>query len=232
VSVFGLVRAPRPEILDGGRLPASEVEKSLDDIRRANRFLGGYRAAGAMLPALAAGGRGPVSILDFGSGLGDVPRRLAALASRRGIEVRITMADVQVAHLAASRRRLGALPPAVAADVRRTPIADGAFDWAVSTLLLHHFSPEDNVRILREMARVARRGVLAVDLARHRLALWAVGGLGPLLFRSRVSVIDGRISVAQAYTAGEIQDIASRAGLRRPTVSPVWPFRLFLRAGA
>ncbi|HET7451293.1 MAG TPA: methyltransferase domain-containing protein, partial [Thermoanaerobaculia bacterium] len=113
-------------------------------------------------------------------------------------------------------------------DARRAPFRDGSFDWVISAQFFHHFSPDENVGILREMARLARRGIFVLDLRRHAVARLAVMGLGPVLFRSDVTVADARMSVEQAYTPDEVGDIARRAGLIGFEVRPAPPFRLVL----
>ena len=53
---------------------------------------------------------------------------------------------------------------------------------------------------------------------------------GPLVFRSRLSVTDGRISIEQAYTAREAAAVARRAGLRGVQARSTRPFRFVLGA--
>ena len=224
-------RRPQRELLDGAGVPMEEVERSLADIRWVNRFWGGHRVArSAVLGAIVAAGR-PQSLLDLGSGSTDVPIVLARKAARRGVRLSVFSLDVQVAHLATARRLYGAATPGlVAGDARRTPFPDGSFDWVISAQFFHHFSPEENVGILREMARVARLGLFVLDLRRHSIARLAVMGLGPVVFRSGVTVADARMSVEQAYTPGEVGDIARRAGLSGFDVRAAPPFRLVLSA--
>jgi hypothetical protein len=100
----------------------------------------------------------------------------------------------------------------------------------ISAQFFHHFSPEENVGILREMARLARLGIFVLDLRRHAVARLAVMGLGPFLFRSGVTRVDARMSVEQAYTPAEVGDIARRAGLSEIAVRAAPPFRLVLSA--
>lgn len=224
-------RRPRRELLDSGLLTPQEVVESLADIRWSNRRLGGYRAASRnVLPFLLEGGEKSVLLLDLGSGSADVPLHLAEQASARGVSVRIVAVDVQILHLATSRRVYGADPRLVAADVLALPFRDRAFDCVLSTLFFHHFSPEENAEILREMARLARRALFVVDLERHRVPHLIVKALSSVLFRSRASVQDGRVSIEQAYTRDEMAEIARRAGLRRFEARRVPPYRLFLTA--
>ena len=225
-------RRPQVELLDRGGLPPEEVEKSLADIRFVNRRWGGLRTAeSAALRMLESDGSREASLLDLGSGTADVALAVARRAKRRGISVRVVALDVQLAHLCAARRVSGrSAPDLLAADATRLPVADRSFDWVFSSLFLHHLSPEENVHVLREMARVARRGLFVVDLRRHRVARWIVGILGPIFFRSPVSVADGCASVEQAYTIDEVAEMARGAGLVGFELRRVSPFRLELSA--
>ncbi len=224
-------RRPQREMLDGAGVPAEEIERSLADIRWINRFWGGHRVArSAVLGAIVAAAR-PQTLLDLGSGSTDVPIVLARKAARLGVRLDVCSLDVQVAHLAAARRLFGAAaPPLVAGDAKNTPFSDGSFDWVISAQFFHHFSPEENVGILREMARLARLGLFVLDLRRHAVARLAVMGLGPVFFRSGITLADARMSVEQAYTPGEVGDIARRAGLSAIAVRAAPPFRLVLSA--
>jgi len=219
-------RRPQPELLDQEDLPLDEIEKSLADIRWVNRFWGGRRAAESLVRAIVSV-RAPQSVLDFGSGSGDLPAYLKARARRRGIPLAVISLDRQVAHLSTARQLFGAAR-LVAADALCTPLADASVDWVFSSHFFHHFSPDENVRILREMARVARRGIFVLDLRRNGLSRAIVALLGPLVFRSRLSVADARISIEQAYTPSEAAAIARRAGLGGAGVRPVFPFRFVL----
>jgi flavin-dependent dehydrogenase/2-polyprenyl-3-methyl-5-hydroxy-6-metoxy-1,4-benzoquinol methylase len=222
-------RRPQPELLDADNLPLDEIEKSLGDIRRVNRFWGGRRAAHAsLLRAIVSAGVAQ-SVLDFGSGSGDLPAHLRRHAARSGIPLTVISLDRQIAHLATARRLFG-VDRLLAADALRAPLADASVDWVFSAQFFHHFSPEENARVLREMARIARRGIFVLDLRRNAVARALVVLFGPFIFRSHLSVTDGRISIEQAYTAKEAAAIARRAGLRGVEARPTRPFRFVLAA--
>ena len=119
----------------------------------------------------------------------------------------------------------------VAADVFRLPFRDRAFDFAVSTLFFHHFSPDENRAILAELLRVSRIGFAVLDLRRHRVPLALVAVAGRALFRSRVSMLDGVASVRQAYTAAEAQAIA-RSVAPKARALHVRPYGLLVTADA
>jgi ubiquinone/menaquinone biosynthesis C-methylase UbiE len=224
-------RRPSRELLDDPALPAAEMRRSLEDIDLAHRRWGASRALVRHLaPRVRELGR-PARILDVGAGSGAVASRLRAALSGRGCPPRVVALDLQWRHLAAGRALCaGAAPPAVGADAFRLPFSDGAFDFAVSTLLLHHFSPAENRELLRELSRVARHGFAVLDLRRHIVPELALTVAGRVLFRTHISILDGVASVRQAYTTAEAEDLARAVSPAGRAVT-VFPFGILVTGG-
>jgi ubiquinone/menaquinone biosynthesis C-methylase UbiE len=109
------------------------------------------------------------------------------------------------------------------ADGRELPYPDGTFDIAHASLVLHHLEPEEAVALLRDMARVARLGVVINDLARGRLAWAGACLLAHLTTRNAFTRHDAPLSVRRAYTVAEARALFERAGLR-----PMFEARGFL----
>lgn len=211
------------------------MRRNLEDLRLVNAHWGGSRALERHLSErIRALGNLPVRILDVGAGSGDVAGRLEKRLRARGHRVAVVASDLQWRHLRAGRAMespSARAPLAVAADAFRLPLGDGAFDFAVSTLFFHHFSPEENRALLEEMTRVARRGIALLDLRRHCAPALFVSLAGPFVFRSPVSVRDGLASVRQAYTVPEALSIA-RAAVPGARARRIFPFRWLVTGGA
>jgi SAM-dependent methyltransferase len=206
-----------PELIDGPGVDAAELRYCLKYIRRVNSLLGYTRATLRHLEDFSRGwdrGR-PVQVLDVATGSGDTPRAIAAWAKQGGWDVRIVGLDLHDITL----REAAALTPTnefphvryVRADALRLPFADGAFDYAVTSMFLHHLDNEAAAAAVREMARVSRRGIVVSDLMRHRRA-YAWITLFTLFARPMVRH-DGRISVKQAFTEPEALALRDRAGV-------------------
>ena len=102
------------------------------------------------------------------------------------------------------------------ADALALPFRDGELDIAMCNTMLHHLDPPEAVRVLRELSRVARWGVVVTDLRRSRAALLATQALSATLWRNhRLTRHDGPASIRAAYTPAELADIA-RAALPGP----------------
>jgi SAM-dependent methyltransferase len=210
-------RADAVELLDGGCLSLPEIEQNLVDLARLNRLPGGTAASVSAIERLVGADAQP-SILDVGTGSADMPISFAARGWRAtGIDLN---PDVLLVARRAADDHFGV--EIVAGDARSLPFADGAFDVAHCSLLVHHFEPDDAVAILREMRRVARRGVVVNDLRRGLLPIATTAASIVAFGRSRVTWTDGLPSVRRAYTLPELDGLLAAAGLGVRWRSPGW----------
>jgi ubiquinone/menaquinone biosynthesis C-methylase UbiE len=206
------------ELLDTpGTIPASTLAHNLRDIRRVNRFAGGTAVVLRHLPELLMDvPRGAtVTLLDIATGSGDIPRALVHWGRRRGYDLRVLATDVSEDVLAVARRET-ANEPAItieACDARALPYRDGAFDIAVCSLALHHFPRADAVRVLAEMGRVCRRGVILNDLVRTWPGYVGAWLLGNATTTNRLTRHDAPLSILRAFTLEELEAMAREAGL-------------------
>jgi ubiquinone/menaquinone biosynthesis C-methylase UbiE len=105
--------------------------------------------------------RGAKSILDVGSGAGQIAKHLLKYADP---DAKITCCDLSPEMLRRARNRLkSAAPHHVAADLCRLPFADAAFDCVTCGYVLEHL-PEARPG-LTELARVMRPGARMLLLA-------------------------------------------------------------------
>jgi SAM-dependent methyltransferase len=210
-------RAREPEALDVGVAP-DEALRSLADLRFVNRWLGNRgRFVGAVLPYLR--GSAHPRLLDVGSGSGDVPAVL-----RRALEGRLAAAvvDIKLLHLQAA-------PPdllRVVADARRLPFAPGTFDVVTASLFLHHFDAAALPELLRGLYALARRALVVNDLRRARVPYVFGKAVFPLLFKSRVSVEDGLISIRSSFREPDLREAFAAAGVPSVRIERSWPYRL------
>jgi ubiquinone/menaquinone biosynthesis C-methylase UbiE len=191
------------------------VSENLVDLRRVNAILGGVRLTLAALEDLVGDLRPGValSIVDVGTGGGDIPRQAIAWARRRSLRPTALATDLSLEIVRAAAGTRPGLAFAVA-DGRRLPLEDGAFDVATCSLVLHHLPPEGVVALLREMTRVSRLGVVVNDIVRWWPGYWGALLLSRLFSRNPLTRHDGPLSVRKAYTRDEMADLVARAGLR------------------
>ena len=202
------------EHLDDPATAPALRERSLRDVTRANTLLGGTHAVLAELRRLVPPS-GEATLLDVGSGLGDIPARAARMAQRRGARLVTVAVDGAESLLAASRGRVDL---AACADARRLPFHDASVDIVTCSQMLHHFEDVEIPFVLRELQRVARRAVVVSDLRRSWIAaagFWLVSW--PLGFHP-VSRHDGFTSVLRGFTPRELARHVRTATGRAPDV--------------
>jgi len=230
VSLLVPPRRPSPEILDDPAISSEEMSRSLEDLSLVNRWWGTARALeGFLVREMRRLDVTRPVLLDVGAGSADVSRRLARSLARTGRPAAVLACDVQWRHLVAGRRMARDRLPSVCADAFALPFGEKSVDWIVSTLFFHHFSPEENARMLGSFARVARHGFALLDVRRHLLPLAVISLAGRLVFRTRISLCDGVASVKQAYTPEEARSIAGEA-VAGARVDRVFPFRFLVSA--
>jgi len=225
-------RTHAAEYLDEPGHDPRELEESLGHVAAVNHWLGGTRAVLRHVLPLLSPGR-TTQILDVGTGAADIPRAIVRAARRRSLAVRVVAADLHPQILAIARRETAAYPEITVerANALALPYPDDAFDLALLSLTLHHFEEEDQVRALRELARVSRGAVVVNELLRSRANYLGARLLAATLWRrNRLTRHDGPLSVLRAFTAPELLSLARRAGLREPRVHRHFFQRLVLVA--
>jgi len=213
-------RLPRAEgaveMLDGP-VPLADLRECLADLARLNAFFGGrsltllhVKQLAARLPPLRT-----LTVLDVGTGGGDVPRALVRWARRMRQPIRLFALDRDPAAARVTLDLGRAYPEIVVlqGDAVELPVRSGSIDVVMSSLTLHHLDEAAAVRHLAEMDRVARRGIVVNDLARSRTAYALVWLVTRLFARNRMSRHDGPVSVQRAYVREELRMLCEKAGL-------------------
>jgi ubiquinone/menaquinone biosynthesis C-methylase UbiE len=221
------------EHLDKGDYTAAEFEGCLVELRRVNRFLGDARALRrSLLREIEAEGLKSFSVLDVGAGSGELLRvsaRWAAETGRRPFLVGLELNARSAGSILEESREFVSIK-ALRGDALHLPFADHSFDYAICSLLTHHFRDEQVIAILEELARVARRRVFVIDLHRHAMAYYLYTTVGRLFLHNRLIREDGALSILRGFRPAELRQLASQAHLRGISVERRFPFRLVLRA--
>ena len=192
------------EILDRPGIEPDVLTRSISDVAKANSLFGGVSAVlaevGRAVPELPAN----ASLLDVGTGVGDIPKAAAGALAKKGIALRTFGLDAAEALARESSKRLTG---AVCADAKALPFATKSVDVVLCSQFLHHLLPEEASVLIREMNRVARVRAIISDLRRSWLA---AGGLWVASFPLRfhpISRHDGVVSVLRGFTVSELRQI-------------------------
>lgn len=210
-------RSSASELLDGRPPSSAALAQNLREMAALYRWTGGARLGWCALRQLIRGQPGPLTLLDVAAGGGAGALDLRDRAARIGLSVQPIISDLQTGVLQIARSQVGPSTPLVQADGLAGPWGAGAVDVVHCAQSLHHFEPAAAVALLRECARVARLGIVVVDLQRSWLGYCGarLAALGPM---SALGRHDGPLSVLRAYTASEARQLAAAAGLSHVTI--------------
>lgn len=233
--------APGVELLDDPAAAPAAVRVSLGNIARANRLFGGTAAVlygldrllvkGAKCEVRSAKGSAnmhpalctshfALTLLDLGTGAGDIPGSLRRWGAARGTSIRCI--GLERLRPAATLARSTDLP-VVLGCASALPFATGSVDIVTISQLLHHCDATSATILLREAGRVARRGVVIADLLRSATAAALFGLAARVLGFDRHTREDGVTSVFRGYAEEELRTLCARAGLVMDvTVRPGW----------
>lgn len=211
------------EILDEKGLDPALVVRSMRNVAAANRFFGGTSAAVAELSAVFPKSNGTLTLLDVGTGVGDISAGARIKARRAGVSM-LTIGLDSAEELASASR--GVHTAVVCGTGLQLPFADRSVDVVLGSQILHHFEAENAVALLREMNRVARLRVIISDLRRSWIAIAGLW-VGSFVLRFHpVSRHDGIVSIKRGFTEAELVDIVQRAVGRTTIVAKRPLFRV------
>jgi 2-polyprenyl-3-methyl-5-hydroxy-6-metoxy-1,4-benzoquinol methylase len=202
------------EMMDRPQPVSPELERDLERIRQLNRSFGSYRLVLRFMRRWIRP-RARMRIVDLATGSGDIPRLLVDFARNIGAHIEIDAVDRQSAILEIAKS-LSAGYPEISyreANILEWDHAQG-YDVALCSLVLHHFSDEDAVSVLRRCCELSKRFVLVSDLRRGFFLQTGVYLLTALIFREPMTRFDARLSAQRAFSFAEMRDLAIRAGWR------------------
>jgi ubiquinone/menaquinone biosynthesis C-methylase UbiE len=221
-------RSTAKEMMDAPDNPRDLLEDDLRNLRIINRYLGNYRSVLRGVKRIVEEQKlRHFSLLDVGTGSGDIPVKIAAWARRKNLPAELIALDFEPVTLRAAVDQTADYPEIalVRGDGRALPFATGSFDFVLSSQMLHHFSEEGIIHLLREWSRVARRAIIVSDLIRHSVAYYGIGLLTKLFTCNVMTRTDAPLSVERAFTLKEWRELFERAGIGPFRICPMFPFR-------
>jgi 2-polyprenyl-3-methyl-5-hydroxy-6-metoxy-1,4-benzoquinol methylase len=200
------------ELMDRPQPVSAELERDLENLRELNRWFGSYALISMFLSRWIKPGA-CLRIVDLATGSADIPRLIAEHGRKVGAQLRIDALDQQSATLEIAKKLSLNYPEIsfVEGNILEWSSTE-PYDLVLCTLALHHFSDDDGVRVLQRCRELSRKFVLVSDLRRGWLATLGVRLLTATMFREPMTKYDGRLSAARAFSFGEMNMLAQRAG--------------------
>lgn len=221
-------RSTEKEMMDFPGNPKELLVEDLRNLRAINRYLGGYRGVMKGLKRLVRKDRmSRFSLLDVGTGSADIPKVIVQWARNQGIEAKVIALELEPVTVAEAARQTQQWPEVavIRGDGRAPPFQEASFDFVLSSQMLHHFSDETIIALLRTWSRLARKAILVSDLVRDPLAYLGIRVITHLFTRNEMTRFDGPLSVRRALTLNEWRELFRGAAVGPFRVIPIFPYR-------
>jgi SAM-dependent methyltransferase len=221
------------ELMDSDATDFETFRACLVDLAKVNRLTLSYRPTLRFFKTLARAARLPTgratTVVDVGSGYGDMLRNIDRWAKQRGFQVDLTGIDLNP--WSARSAREATLPKRpiryVTANVLDY-LPGGRTDIVISSLLAHHLDDASLIRFVAWMEANSAIGWFVNDLHRNAVP-YHLFRLSTRALRFHAFVQhDGPISIARAFDAADWRRLLDAAGVApaAATISRVFPYRL------
>jgi 2-polyprenyl-3-methyl-5-hydroxy-6-metoxy-1,4-benzoquinol methylase len=222
-------RSSLDEEMDAAGLSPERYAAVIGDLARINALTLAARPTLAFVEEALSRrppGLPPLKILDVGFGHGDMLRRIARGAARRGAAVELVGIDCNPrSEAAAKAATAGGLPIRyVIGDYQE--LAGQKWDIVLSSLVTHHMSDAEQQIFLRFMEAETAVGWLVNDLHRQRLPFAGYPLLATAAMVDPIVRRDGQLSIARSFRRAEWLAILGEAGIADARVRRWFPYRL------
>lgn len=227
-------RSREVEEMDDLDMSGEKLEKTLRDLSKVHRLLGGHQQVFHIMDELMEIDSGVQSIVDLGCGGGDSLHSMAEWGKKRRILLDLYGMDANAAIISYARDRMGEKSEAFSvgnvfsrADLEKYKNVDVAF----FSLFLHHFSDEEIQSILQSCSDLGIKYIVITDLQRSVWAYQLFSVATKFISFSKMAREDGLLSIQKGFHRKELRQIVESSPYSNIlTLEWKWAFRYVLIA--
>ncbi|MEA3196495.1 MAG: hypothetical protein QOF32_547 [Gammaproteobacteria bacterium] len=222
-------RSTQPERMDTEPLSFAAFHAYLRDLAVINICTLAYRPTLQWLRGAlrAEKPQRPVSVIDIGSGGGDMLRRIWKWADKRKIEADLIGVDLNPWSKQSAETTTGAMPIRFETSNIFDFRPDRRADFIISSLFAHHLTDDEVISFIRWMDAHAVHGWFINDLHRHPLPYFFIKCFTRFFGFDRLVQHDAPLSVARAFVMADWHRLLMTAGIPMERIRITWffPFR-------
>ncbi len=214
--------------MDDPQLAKETLSLVLQDINKANRFLGGYTITLKAVAQLISESPQPsYTFVDVGCGDGSMLRRVAEYCRRQQIPANFIGVDLNSHALEIAHNKSFKFPEItyVQHDILDLTTNSIPCDILLCTLTMHHFSNRQIPRFLEQFAELAHLGIVINDLQRSKIAYYLFKGFSAIFMQMEIARHDGMISIRSGFTRADLDQLAANVQGVHHSIQWKWAFR-------
>lgn len=222
------VRTDAAEIMDDFELQGEELRKTLNDLNKVNRLLGGDQISITGIKKLLSGTENiEISIADIGCGNGGMLRELAKWGRKKGYNFKLVGIDANP-HATEIGRELSSSFPEIAfhtENVFDPEFKNRQYDIILCTLTLHHFKDEQIINLLKSFYHQVNIGIVINDLQRSKTAYRLFQAFCSVFINNEIAREDGLTSILRGFKKDDILTYSQEMPSAQHFINWRWAFR-------
>ncbi len=215
-------RSQAKELIDGPHGDAAALRQTYDQIKSINVCtLGYWPIMSAVKHFLTRYGHDyKIKILDIGCGNGEMLRRIDDYARLKNFSVELTGIDLNREAISAAVELSASGINYIHGDIFVDGM--GTYDLIINSLVMHHLTDDEIVKLMQWMGSHARIGWYIGDLHRHALAYYFIKYFVKLRRFNHLVCHDAPLSVARSFRREEWAGLLARAKFNLDSIKVSW----------
>lgn len=222
-------RSEEAEIMDDFELKGEELEQTLSDLEKINKWLGGNKITLNGIKDLLKNtpDNAIVRIADVGCGSGAVLREIANWGRTQKFDLKLIGIDANPYAIEIAQRRSDYYPEInfQALNIFSEAYKKQEFDIVLCTLTLHHFKNEEILELLKTFNDQSKIGVIINDLQRSKTAYVLFQAFCKVFINNEIARKDGLTSILRGFKKKDLKNLASEISDQSHSIKWKWAFR-------
>ncbi len=224
-------RTDEPEIMDDFDLKGPELEKTLSDLDRINKWLGGNKVTiQGVKKLLKDPGKYKgqvVKIVDVGCGNGALLREIARWGRSKKFKLNLVGIDANKYAIRLAEKQSAFYPEIKykAYNIFGKDFRKQEYDIILCTLTLHHFKDHEIKDIMNSFFNQARIGIVINDLHRSKKAYYLFKAFCKFFIRNEIARKDGLTSILRGFKKEDLQKFAADIPAQHQQIKWKWAYR-------
>ena len=222
-------RSSQKEIMDDLDMQGEELEKTLLDLDKVNRWLGGNKITVEGVEKLLKSCcyTRPIRIIDVGCGNGSILKEIADYGREKSEKFDLLGIDANTNAMEIAEKNLSAYPEVSfrGMDVFSEEFKAQKADIILCTLTLHHFSNEQILELMEIFTQKAGLGVVINDLQRSIAAYYLFQAFCAAFGIREINRKDGLTSILRSFKKEELENFGKKLKVSQQEINSKWAFR-------
>ena len=215
--------------MDDLDMQGSELEKTLLDLDKVNKWLGGNKITLEGVQRLLKNKSfdRSIKIIDVGCGNGSILKQVAQWGRMKEIKMELLGVDANAHAMTIAKENLSGYPEVSfeAINVFSEAFRELEADIILCTLTLHHFSDEEIGLLMKNFSEMAKVGVVINDLQRSKTAYYLFKAFCLVFSIREINRKDGLTSILRSFKKKDLLRYGRNLNVKRQEINYKWAFR-------